>query len=121
MAVVGATIWLSAWQLQCCGDPFSLGSVVSWHVVPPDEEWLTSVLGPELAGTVTGSEDHHGAAAETVTGNVRSIRAVSYELAPRPGEDPRFLHRVPGTTVLTEVETADGEGADVAGYLVDLG
>jgi hypothetical protein len=128
MVVVGATIWLTAWQLQCCGEPFSLGSSVSWQVVPPDEEWLTSVLGPELAQTVTGAEEHHPTSsvpkAWNATGTVRSIRAVCHDVAPRPGEDPRFLYPVPDTTVLTEVRTADGwfkaGDAAFAGYVVDL-
>jgi hypothetical protein len=122
---VGTIIWMSAWQLQCCGDAFGLGTEVSWRVLPPDEEWLASLLPLDTARTVTGMEEHHGDEnTRPVSGTVRSIRAVCHDMAPRPGENPRVLRPVPGTTVVIEVDTADGwfetDRSEFVGYLVEL-
>jgi hypothetical protein len=113
------------WQLQCCGEVFSVGERVTWQCGPTDGEWLTGVLGPELARTVTHHEEHHGGEdTQPLVGTVQSIRAVCHDLAPRPGENPRVMYSVPGTTVLTEVETADGwfkgDKGHFAGYLIEL-
>ena len=97
------TVWVSEWQLRCCGDPFEVGAWVRWHVVPPDVEWLTEVLGAEVAATVVGVEEHHDRLTEAteLEGRVRSIRAVT------------------GSAVLTEVATSDDDGP-VAGFLVEV-
>ena len=119
------TIWVESWQLECCGDPFKVGFEVCWTVCPAAEEDLAHRLGPELARAVTGLEEHHGGEnTRPVTGTVRSIRAVCLEYAPRFGEDPRMLYPVRGTTVVTEVQTANrsftGGDLSFAGYVVDL-
>jgi hypothetical protein len=124
MSGMSTTVWVTAWQLQCCGDPFDVGSAVRWTLVPPDVEWLATVLGAELAEDVTGMEEHHDLlpGATEFAGRVRSIRAVVHELEQRSNT----LHPVAGSTVLTEIETADGwygedgGGLGFAGYLVDL-
>ncbi len=55
------TVWMDAWQLQCCGQPFNVGSTIDWTLAAPsDREFLASVLGDDLAGTVTHHEEHHG-------------------------------------------------------------
>jgi hypothetical protein len=114
------------WQQQCCGETFDVGSKVTWSCVPTDGLSLTDVLGPELARTVTDREEHHGGeGTRPLTGIVRSIHAVCHDVAPRPGEHPRHFYPVPGTTVLTEVEIADGwfkaaGEARFAGYLIEL-
>jgi hypothetical protein len=116
---------MDAWQLQCCGEEFDVGAEVSWQCGPPDEKWLTDVLGPELARTVTHWEEHHGGGGtQPLTGTVQSIRAVCHDLASRPDGHPRTLYPVPGTVALTEVQTADGwfktSTAHFAGYLIEL-
>jgi hypothetical protein len=27
---VGMMVWVDGWQMQCCGDPFSVGSADGW-------------------------------------------------------------------------------------------
>jgi hypothetical protein len=55
---------------------------------------------------------------------VLSIQAVTHQVTPRPGEDPRTYYPVPGTAVLTEVEESapwfESGGLTFAGYLIDL-
>jgi hypothetical protein len=108
---MAGTVWVSEWQLRCCGDQFDVGAWVQWHVRPPDTAWLTDLLGVELAATVVGMEEHHDRLedATELSGRVRSIHAVTRE----PD------HQVTGSAVLTEVATSDDDGP-VAGYLVEL-
>jgi uncharacterized protein DUF6578 len=117
------TVWMSDWELECCGEPFAVGTRVRWTVVKPDREWLTSVLG-DRAATVTHMEEHHhppDGASSVVTGTVRRIWAVSCRYAPRPDDDPRVLHPVPGTAVLKKLTTATGHEPEAQpGYLIEL-
>ena len=123
------TLWVDAWQVQCCGEPFRLGSPVAWTVREADPDWLEAVLGAKAASGVDGAEEHHGGLpehTEPVRGVVTRISAVHCRYAPRPGGDPRALYPVPDSGVLTDVESADGRVADrgqerFAGYLVRLG
>jgi hypothetical protein len=43
------TVWEEDWQMQCCGDPFSLGTSVTWTLDKADRDWLASVLGDDRA------------------------------------------------------------------------
>jgi hypothetical protein len=123
------TVWVSAWQMQCCGEPFRLGSPVTWTVRDADAEWLAAVLGDEASKAVDAAEDHHSdadAGSEPVTGTVSRITAVHCRYTPRPGGDPRSLYPVPGSAVFADVRSADGHVADrgeevFLGYLVKLG
>ena len=46
--------------MQCCGDPFVIGSDVSWSVWPvADSSWYAEFLDPETANSITDHEDHH--------------------------------------------------------------
>ncbi len=122
------TLWVDAWQVQCCGEPFRLGSPVAWTVREADPDWLEAVLGAKAASGVDGAEEHHGGLpehTEPVRGVVTRIWAVHCRYAPRPG-DPRALYPVPGSGVLTDVDSADGRVADrgeerFVGYVVRLG
>lgn len=49
------TLWVDAWQLQCCGEPFRLGSPVAWMVREADPDWLQAVLGAEATAGVDGA------------------------------------------------------------------
>jgi hypothetical protein len=116
-------IWVDAWQMQCCGDPFRVGSTIAWSTVDPDPDSLTERLGPELAAAVVAAEEHHDDGRRpTVGGTVRSIRAVHCRYA--LGADG-YHHPVEGASTLTEIDTADGwtaddDGRTLAGYLVTL-
>jgi hypothetical protein len=114
--------------MQCCGEPFDLGSQVAWTLGPADPEWLEAVLGAREQQTIDAAEEHHGGVAgDTLPtgGTVTGIRVVHCRFAPRPGSDSRTVYPVPDSGVLTDVESADGWTADrddelFAGYLVQL-
>jgi hypothetical protein len=110
--------------MQCCGDPFSVGSTVSWTVMRPDREHLASVLGDDEAARVTDAEEHHGGdegrESWEVTGTVRSIEAVVCRYAPHGGSDSRTLYPVAGTAIITTLSAADGWESDIDGPEDDL-
>ncbi len=55
-----ALVWYSAWQMQCCGQPFSVNDRVEWNLAEdPDVDWLEAAIGLDLAVHVTHQEDHH--------------------------------------------------------------
>ncbi|MFI7441791.1 DUF6578 domain-containing protein [Nonomuraea indica] len=117
-------IWVDDWQMQCCGDPFSVGSTVSWTLCPADRGWLTRVLGERTAATIDWSEEHHSDPSDDqlrVEGRVTHISAVHAHLERLPGEDA--CHPVRG--VLSPQTDADGWTPDqndlsFVGYLVTL-
>lgn len=123
------TLWIDAWQMQCCGEPFRLGSQVAWTLREADLDWLQAVLGAGTSPGVDGAEEHHGGipeGTEPTRGVVRRISAVHCRYAPRAAGDPRALYPVPGSGVLTDVDSADGWVADrgeepFVGYIVQLG
>ncbi|MFG2098325.1 DUF6578 domain-containing protein [Streptomyces sp. NPDC048612] len=122
------TVWLDDWQMQCCGDPFDIGSEVSWTLIDPDKEWLADVLGAGTAATVDAAEDHHvdapeGAAPTVAT--VTAISAVHCRYAPRPGEPEGTRYVVPDSGTLTALTSARRwvaarDGREFVGYLVGL-
>ncbi|UUZ60466.1 DUF6578 domain-containing protein [Nocardioides sp. B-3] len=102
-------IWISDWQIQCCGSEFAVGDEVTWPVFAPNaNHGDTGVPG------VTGHYDsHEDPPLPMVTGVVRRIRALS-----RRGET--------GTPMLDEVTgiekwhgIRDAEHT-FRGWLVDL-
>jgi hypothetical protein len=118
-------IWVEAWQLQCCGDPFEVGELVSWTVAEAvDREYLATVIGEEAAATVSDYEDHHDVAGDDVrplSGTVKEISAVSCHFALQG----RALYPVPGTAVVEARSRADGweherESLRFLGYIVSL-
>lgn len=120
------TIWVDAWQMQCCGEPFSVGSRISWTLAEADPEWLTSVLG--ISDTVDAAEEHHGGVPDgtpPTEGTVTAISAVHCRHAPAPGGGQRVLYPVPSSAVLTPILSADGRTRDqddlsFVGYLVHV-
>ena len=123
-------VWVHAWQMQCCGDPFSVGDEVTWTLSDqPDRERLAGALGTSVAGSVTHAEDHHdlwpqGQVAVVGAGRVVSIRSAFCRYAPARTHDG-ILVPVAGSAVLHDVSRADGweNEADhlrFNGYLVTL-
>lgn len=108
------TVWVDAWQLQCCGEPFAVGSRVSWTLAPSPRDGITALLGGGV--TVDAVEDHHGGVPDgtsATAGKVTGIRVV-YRPLGAGGEDPALIR---------SVERADGHehaGLFLAGYLVRL-
>ena len=126
---MGLVVWVAGWQMQCCGTPFAVGSQVAWTLGEADQDWLDTVLGTDAAPIVDMAEDHHGglpADAPQTRATVTRIRAVHCRYAPEPGGERLMLYPVPGSSVLSDLASADGwtpDSGDVkfVGYLVDLG
>ncbi len=121
-------VWVDGWQLQCCGESFSVGDVVTWTLSSElDREWLSNAIGPTPANSVTHAEDHHGALPEScqgATGRVTAIKSAFCRYA-RGRADDKTLYPVSGSARLFDVTRADGwdkESGDVRfnGYLVTL-
>ncbi len=121
-------IWVDHWQIQCCGDPFSVGRHVKWSVTREvDGDWFAAILDPEVAATVTDAEEHHASEDMelfTVEGVVRSIRAVYCRYEPAPG-NAKALFPVRGSGWAEARDSADGwepsnKDGEFIGYLVDV-
>jgi hypothetical protein len=54
------TIWVDDWQIQCCGESFAPGDVVSWHLLEVDPEDYADLLGSDRAAEIDFCEEHHG-------------------------------------------------------------
>jgi hypothetical protein len=126
---MNALVWVTAWQMECCGEPFAVGEQVEWTLCDdPDREWLEAALGPELAQSISHAEEHHGGVPEEtppVRARVLGIRCAHGRYAAVPGSNSRTLYPVPGSAVLTEVDRADGREAETSGlsfngYIVEL-
>jgi hypothetical protein len=119
-------VWVDSWQLQCCGDPFAVGSTVAWWLSPTvDRDFLGTVLAAADVGRITDVQEAHfdGLDGRTVEGVVREIERVMCRYAP-VGDGPLHVP-VTGSAVVTAQATADGwesETGDVrfVGYLVRL-
>ncbi|GAA4905296.1 hypothetical protein GCM10023334_001500 [Nonomuraea thailandensis] len=117
-------MWVDDWQMQCCGEPFHVGSTVSWTLTPADRDWLTQVLGEETAATIDWGEEHHSDPSpgrRQVEARVTGIAAVHARMEPLPGENA--YHPVDG--VLSPRTSADGWDPDAGdlkfvGYVVTL-
>ncbi|MER5734389.1 DUF6578 domain-containing protein [Streptomyces sp. NPDC002262] len=119
------TIWVDDWQMQCCGDSFAPGDVVSWRLLEVDPEDYADIVGGERADEIDFREEHHGQGEEHPPTSVEvvSIVEVHCRYGVPPGATGKVNHPVPGTTVLVPVETADGwakarPDVSFAGYLV---
>jgi hypothetical protein len=126
LCLMEMTVWVDSWQMQCCGEPFHIGSEISWTLRAGDLDWLECSLGAEE--TVHAAEEHHGGVpedTEPTRGAVTGIKAVHCRFAARPDSGSGTLYPVRGSGVLTDVESADGWIADrdderFVGYLVRL-
>jgi hypothetical protein len=118
------TVWVEAWQQQCCGEPFGVGSTLPWTLVESDREYVDALFRPDHSVEVDRLEDRHGAdpdAPDTV-GTVMSIRSVHVRYAPTP-DDRRVFYPVPESAELAEVDRSNGDelwSRDFAGYLVEI-
>ncbi|MGO4603919.1 DUF6578 domain-containing protein [Terrabacter sp. 2YAF2] len=112
-------VWVDAWQMQCCGEPFAAGDRVGWTLRDlPRGCLFDDVVGSEVAARITHAEEHHGAVPEdapVVHGTVRAIVAAHARYV-------RESRWVPGE--LRTVRSADGtdevSGLSFNGYVVDL-
>lgn len=96
--------------MQCCGDPFSVGSAIEWTVSEEvDADFLASFLSAEDAERFTHAEEHHadeGTTLQPLKGVVRGIDAVFCSYTPRPAG--RTLVPATGSGLMVRRESADG-------------
>ncbi len=105
---VEMTVYVEDWQLDCCDEPFSVGSHVSWTLIRGRSDWIQTILGPGTDITVGAKEEHHGripASAPATQGTVNDIYAVWCQYAPPTGS-PGPLEAVPGSGLLIPVTQA---------------
>ncbi|MCP2636249.1 hypothetical protein K0817_006655 [Microbacterium sp. HD4P20] len=86
-------VWLTGWEWDCCGDPFTVGDRIDLNVSREVRGWFTEMLGPELADSLDAIESHHDEPGpDRLTGTVTAIHAVTLEHAerrePRPDHPP---------------------------------
>ncbi|MFB7755685.1 DUF6578 domain-containing protein [Streptomyces sp. NPDC056121] len=119
------TIWVDDWQIQCCGENFTPGDVVSWQLLEIDPEDYAGVVGSERAAEINFREEHHGQEEGKASALLRvlTVTEVHCRYAVPSGSTSNVQHPVPGTTVLVPVKGADGwadarPGVSFAGYLV---
>ncbi|WP_215448744.1 DUF6578 domain-containing protein [Streptomyces sp. ATCC 21386] len=119
------TIWVDDWQIQCCGQSFAPGDVVSWTLLEVDPEDYADVVGSERADEIDFREEHHGQEEGHAPTSVEvvSIAEVHCRYEVPPGATDKVNYPVPGTTVLVPVKEADGwakarPDVGFAGYLV---
>ena len=101
MGVVINRVWVPAWEMECCGYPFEVGSTVSWI--------LNDVLGEDEADRITHAYNHHDPEAidaPPVNGIVRSIDAVFRRFARASDDDP-VLYAVPGSEFRMKCSSVD--------------
>ncbi|MGO4597417.1 DUF6578 domain-containing protein [Terrabacter sp. 2RAF25] len=118
-------VWVDAWQLECCGEPFSTGDRVAWTMRPADRPNYVELLGPDLAAALTHHEEHHGAVPEDAPPVHATVRGITAVLGHHDATSGK-----PVTTRLAERHRVAGEGGgdgqDVAwdervhGYVVEL-
>ena len=119
-------VWVDSWQQECCGDPWSVGTVVSWTLTDADLESLAPLFASESEVRVDYREEHHGGLPEhapITSGPVVGIRGVQVRYAPLAGGDPRMLYAVPQSarfTPLTHSEGPEVPWEGFTGYLVEI-
>lgn len=124
-------VYVSDWEIQCCGEDFAVGDRVEWPVLPvTGVEAYEPLLGPEVAPTLWGRyASHEDEEPPRVSGTVRGIRTVACRMAPLPPPaDQRELHTVPGSGRFEPIDAIDmwldlhghPSGLHFTGWLVDL-
>ena len=91
-------IYYESWQLQCCGDPFSVGDKVEWTCIMPRE--FNNAHGI----IIDFEEEHHGFATHSIVGTVSNIIAERSEFP--KGERVVWYHKA--HTIQEELTHADG-------------
>lgn len=124
-----AVVWVAAWQMECCGDPFAVGDQVVWTVDREiDDDWFVAALGPDMASRITHAEEHHDDGQDDlpeVSGRVLTITRAWGAYGPqRPGDQVHVP--VPGSHRFLEVRESSGlekhafSGLTFNGWIVEL-
>ncbi|MEU5214690.1 DUF6578 domain-containing protein [Streptomyces sp. NPDC020807] len=118
------TVWVDGWQMECCGESFAVGGVVSWTLLRADPEDYADVVGAEAARGIGFREEHHlgHEEGEAVSVEVVAIVEAHCAYAPRPGGG-RTYEPVRGSHVLVPVRRAERwveerPGSRFVGWLV---
>lgn len=106
-----AVVWVAAWQMECCGEPFAVGDRVGWTVRDdPDVDWMEAALGAEVSSTITHAEEHHADELDDLSqlnGTIVAIKRAWGEFAPvNPGDHVHYP--VTGSERFLDVLTSDG-------------
>lgn len=96
--LVKCAIYYESWQIQCCGDPFSVGDKVDWTCIMPS--------GYKNAhGIITDfEENHHGFATHSISGTVTKIIAERSEFP----KGKREVWYDKACVIHEEIQHADG-------------
>ena len=114
------TIYYEAWEMACCGTPFSVGDVIKWGVSKNN-----TVLTPVDIGKINYCYDAHSFKRDQLlllTGKVEKIKILYHKYVSKSDEE-QVLIAVDGK--LFDVEKVQGfeenfEDMQVAGYVVEL-
>ncbi len=110
--------------MQCCGDPFEIGSTIIWTATSYDPTWISG-LTREQAEQIDYAEERHGGASGagliSLGGAIASIQAVRCGYT----QSGKTLTPIAGSATLTSVGSADGweeesDGLRFVGYLVEM-
>lgn len=114
------TVYYDSWQIQCCGDPFSVGDMIEWTCIAPS-------LSKNAHGRIIDfDEEHHGSVTHTITGTVSKIIVERSEFP----KGKRETNYVKAETKYEEIHHADGWESEIEdddttertfwGYIVEL-
>lgn len=123
-------VWVDAWEMQCCGTPFEIGELVEWTVEDASgrRDWLTDLLGDELAAQVGYIERHHAEDPQRprmrLVGRVARVRSAFRRYVDGP-PGSQTLVAVPGSLTWQDPGRADGwedevDGRLFCGYVVEV-
>jgi hypothetical protein len=56
---VAELVWVSDWEVQCCGVPFGVGDQVDWRLSRGDDTTLLETVAGPVGRDVTSFYDHH--------------------------------------------------------------
>jgi hypothetical protein len=100
---------VAAWEQQCCGVDFEVGSRVTWTVVEhagPDEQ-VEHLLGPVWGERVRYFAGRHDDEEATVSGVVCAIHELRFRTESQPFGSAHLSNPIQGSGWLTEVSVAD--------------
>jgi hypothetical protein len=123
--IVVPRVWLEAWQVQCCGTSFGIGSRVAWQVGSRrGDAFVRRVLGDDLASSIDYVEDHHGQIDEPIElrGDVMTITAAFCRFGPSAEGNMVPLTGTTRTEARSAVDREDEApgGMLLVGYVVDV-
>lgn len=123
------SVWVSDWEIKCCGAPFALGVAREFSLAPvQDVDWFNNIFGAGSPLLPDMTEELHAepeTPIRTVTARPSRIRLVQVRYAPAPGRGERFLEPVAGSAELIDLSEsagwdAENPGFTLAGYLIEI-